>query len=411
MLVVPTLGIVVGWVVAELVAELDVIVAELEGESIERVLGATAGSVQVVTAAVATAMLTFMGVVFALTILALQMASSQFSPRVMRTFVRSRMTKWTMGTFMATFTYAIVLLAYIEPGNDEVAAFLPAIAFGVLLIGVFACLFLFVAYVNHVVRLVRVGQIINRITMESRLAIDQALVVPGDLREVAAPDLTGAVSTVTAERSGVLGGVDLRSMARLGERHDCTLELRVRIGDFVADGGPLVTLHGTDAPPIAAVRRTVFVDTERTMFEDPAFGLRQLVDIASRALSPGVNDPTTAVQAIDRIGELLSEIGHRADPPAHWLGPGGAVRVVRPVHDWDAFVRLAYTEVRRYGSDAPQVARRTLASLNDLLEGLPDHRHPPLLEQRRLLGETVAAEDLPEGDRTMMSVPDRSGIG
>lgn len=408
--VVPTASILAALVAAELMTELDQAVAA-GGEEFDVIVEVTAESVQAVTTAVAAAMLTFIGVVFALTILALQMAASQFSPRVMRTFVRSRVTKVTLGLFMATFAYSLTLLAATEPGSDTVASFVPVLGFVVLLVLVTATLFDFVGYVSHVVRLVRVGHVVHAVAAETRSAIDDAIPVAAGGTAVPAPPSEPRAGTVVAPRAGTIAAVDVARLAALADRADCVIVLHDRVGDDVAEGESIATVVGAAAPDPRSVQRCVVIDTERTMLEDPAFGIRQLVDIAIRALSPAVNDPTTAVQALDRIIELLAVIGHRADPVTHHLGRAGTVRVVRPVRDWATYVELSFTEIRRYGHDSPQVGRRLAAALDDLATALPSDRRPALEQQRRLLTESIAASGLPPGERAVLSIADRSGLG
>lgn len=412
LLVVPMVAIILALFVGDGLASVDRWLVENQPEDIEVVFDATAGSIQSVTSAIATAMLTFMGVVFSLTILALQMASSQFSPRVMRTFVRSRMTKYAMGTFIATFTYALVLLANIEPGNDEIAPFLPAVSFALLLLLVFVSLFLFVAYVNNVVRLVRVAYIIETVTDETHRSIRETAVPVSELREVDVPAFGQPDATIDAGGTGgVLGGVDVRRLARLAARSDCTFVLRARVGEYVGRGQPIVDVHGGEPPPAWVVNRAVFLDTERTMFEDPAFGIRQLVDIAIRALSPAVNDPTTAVQCLDRITDLVMAIGRHRDLPTHYVWETDTVRLVRPVHTWDAIVDLAFTEIRRYGFDSPQVSRRTRSALDTLLEALDPSRHAPLRRQLELLERDVDRSDVDTVEHRFYLAADRGGLG
>jgi uncharacterized membrane protein len=412
LMVVPTVAIIFAFVVADALTELDHWLIENDPDEIEVLFDATAASVQQVTAAIATAMLTFMGVVFSLTILALQMASSQFSPRVMRTFVRSRMTKYSMGFFIATFTYALVLLSNIEPGDDQVAEFLPAVSFAFLLILVMISLFLFVAYVNNVVRLVRVAYIIETITDETHKSILETSIPPEHLRQVADVPLGEPTSTIMAGgQGGVLGGVDVRRLTHLAHSKDCTLVLRARVGEYIGRGQPMIDVHGGDAPGTDAVNRAVFLDTERTMFEDPAFGIRQLVDIAVRALSPGVNDPTTAVQALDRITDLLMSIGHHGDLPTHYVWSDHTVRLIRPVHTWEATIDLAFTEIRRYGYDSPQIPRRVKAAIITLLEVLDESRHPPLRRQLDLLERDVQRAEVDAAERAFYLEADRGGLG
>jgi uncharacterized membrane protein len=149
---------------------------------------------------------------------------------------------------------------------------------------------------------------------------------------------------------------------------------------------------------------------ERTFVQDPAFGFRQLVDIAIRALSPAVNDPTTAVQAIDRISDLLAIMGTRPDPTGLRVDSEGAVRVKQKLRNFDGLLVLALTEIIRYGAGAPQVVRRLLHVLNELEGTLPTERHAVIARHRRLLDAAVAIA-LPAPFAAVASVPDREGLG
>lgn len=150
---------------------------------------------------------------------------------------------------------------------------------------------------------------------------------------------------------------------------------------------------------------------QRSVAGDPAYGIRLLVDIAVRALSPGINDPTTAVQALDRVIELLRLAGHVPDPTGVYTDRHGRARVVRESTAWTQLVELAFTEVRRYGAGSPQVTRRMLAGLEDLAETLPEGRQSALAEQRELLVAAVAAETTSSNERRIALRPDRQGLG
>lgn len=418
--VVPVVGLVGGWLLARVLSTraLNENLADWIDEWFGRLAGEdrswvwfSAATFQTVTATVAAAMLTFIGVVFSLSILALQVASSQLSPRIMRTFVRSNVVTWTLAVFLATFVYALTVLSAIQPGADGVRAFEPFIAYYVLLGLVAATLGMFVAYVSHVVRLIRIHHILDAVVAETHEAIEHTAARVVARRTVPEPVFdTAPAAPIEADRSGVIALVGIERLARLAERHDCVLVLCARIGDHVSAGLPLVDVHGADGPTAGEIRRQIDLGPERTLHGDPAFGLRQIVDVAIRALSPAVNDPTTAVQAIDRLVDLLVLIGRSPDEPVHWLGPSGdRVRVVIPARSWNDLVDLALTEIVGCGHGSPQVTRRLAAALADLVDVLPEHRHGTLVRWQGHLGAMVASIEPPFGPAPLG--PDRSGLG
>jgi uncharacterized membrane protein len=181
------------------------------------------------------------------------------------------------------------------------------------------------------------------------------------------------------------------------------------VGEYLAHGTAVALAHGGDLRD-RDVTRFFLIGGERTFVQDPAFGFRQLVDIAIRALSPAVNDPTTAVQAIDRINDLLGITGNRLDPTGLRVDSGGTVRVKRKLRNFDGLLVLSLTEIIRYGADAPQVVRRLHAVLDELESTLPIERQPGIARQRSLLEAAVSAA-LPAPFMPVASTPDREGLG
>ncbi|MFI6846665.1 DUF2254 family protein [Kitasatospora sp. NPDC050467] len=198
---------------------------------------------------------------------------------------------------------------------------------------------------------------------------------------------------------------------RPSRKHDAVLHLVPRIGDFITPGTPIVRVAGARPPRPRRIALAFDVGVDRTMHQDLGFGFRQLVDIAIRALSPAVNDPTTAVQSIDRIHQLLAMLVHESFGDLCFRDRAGAVRLVEPVPDWRCVVDLAFTEIRLCGAGHPQVTRRLAASLDDLLRIAPEHRRTRLIEQRVLLDRAVAENLSDPRARTFALVPDRQGIG
>ncbi|MEV8087237.1 DUF2254 domain-containing protein [Streptomyces nigra] len=403
-------GVFFVWVAAEALdaAIVDALREEGDYASLEELLRFSEDAKTVVNA-VGSAMMTFIGVVFSISLVAVQMASGQFTPRVVRLFVRSRITKATFAVFLATFVLSLLVLTSFDTTDDpRKVTTLPLVQSVLTLCMVALSLLLFVLYVNGTLRLMRISHVIARIAAESFRMV--ASMVPsvggGDASGLGEPTAWVAYGG----RAGVLRDVHIARLVRVARRHGVVLRLVPRIGDFVVPGTPLLAVHGGAAPPAGALRRTASVGVERTFHQDLGFGLRQLSDIALRALSPAVNDPTTAVQALDRIVQFLAALSRRPLDEAVHRDRGGAVRLVLPVPGWNELVDLGFTEVRGCGADSPQVSRRLLAGLDDLLLLAPPDRREPLLRHRELLRQAVEETAPNATDRAFALRPDRQGI-
>ncbi|MFI7346268.1 DUF2254 domain-containing protein [Streptomyces sp. NPDC049936] len=369
-----------------------------------------ANDAKTVVSAVGSAMMTFIGVVFSISLVAVQMASGQFTPRVVRLFVRSRITKATFAVFLATFVLTLlVLTSYDSTPDPRAATSVPLVQSVLTLLMVALSLLLFVLYVNGTLRLMRIGHVIARIAAESFRAA-ALMPAPAEDGETAG---TGPVTAWVAHegRAGVLRDVNIARLVRVARGQGVVLRLVPRIGDFLVPGTPVLAVHGGAAPPRRALRYTLSVGVERTFHQDPAFGLRQLSDIGLRALSPAVNDPTTAVQALDRVVQILAALSRRPLDAVVHRDRRGAARLVQSVPGWTELVDLGFAEVRGCAVGAPQVSRRLLAGLDDLLLLAPPERREPLLRHRELLRQAVERGTPAPADRAFALLPDRQGIG
>jgi uncharacterized membrane protein len=258
-------------------------------------------------------------------------------------------------------------------------------------------------------RLLRVPHVIDRVTRES---LDVLVQYRWAAAEHAPPAPVPQGLTLLHEGgSGVLRDIDITRLLKVARRHDTVLHLVPRIGDFIAPGTPTVRVVGGTAPRPRRIARSLNVGVDRTMHQDLSFGFRQLVDIAIRALSPAVNDPTTAVQAVDRIHQLLAVLVHTPGGDLCYRDRAGTVRLVQAVPDWQGVIDLAFTEIRICGAGHPQVTRRLCATLDDLLRIAPADRRPPLLAQLNLLERAVASHVADPDGRDFALTPDRQGIG
>jgi len=326
------------------------------------------------------AMIAFTGLVFSITIVVLQLTSGQFSPRVLRAFLRDRAIQFALGVFISTFVYAIVVQRAVT-GSADHHPFVPRIAVTGAFALVLASVGLFIFYIHHVANMVRVATIVSSLGVESRDLL-RSRYPAGQPTVSPLPDLGPVTRVIGAPCPGVLVSVNEKALVGQAERMGCVVVLAARVGDYLPRGAPLLRIHlGGDGagngPGVIDEPRLlaeVAQDTERTMEQDLAFGFRQLVDIAERALSPAINDPTTACQALDVLHDLLRRLAVRHLPSGRLHGADGSLRLIVPQYGFSDFVDLAVREVWHYGSDAAQVPGRLSAMLADLsAAALPEY--------------------------------------
>ncbi|MEV8479884.1 DUF2254 domain-containing protein [Streptomyces sp. NPDC051173] len=408
----PAVGLVGAAVTAVVALELDWLLIESlqrdgDYDTVSSLIDLADDTKSIITT-VGSAMLTFIGVVFSISLVALQMASGQFSPRVVRLYVRSRITKCTFAVFLATFLFALLVQASYQGDTDpRTVRTVPFISSIACVVMVMVSLVLFVAYVNSTIRLMRVSHVIDRIAWESFRVLDKHGAAGGEV-----PELGPVSAEITHRgRAGVLRDVNIARLVRVARRYGVVLRLIPRIGDFVVPGTPVLAVHGGTGPPPRALRYTVSVGVERTFHQDLGFGLRQLSDIAQRALSPAVNDPTTAVQCLDRIVQILATVAGRPLGALRHPDRKGTVRLVQDLPGWTNLVDLGFAEIRGCATGAPQVTRRLMAALDDLSALAPEGRRAPLRRHRVLLRQAVERTVPEPADRTFALLPDRQGIG
>lgn len=357
---------------------------------------------------IASSMLTFTALVFSITILVLQLASNQFSPRVVRTFLEERITKVAMAAFIATFVYAVAVLSQVRVAPDP---FVPGLATWVALVLVLASVAVFIRYIHRMAHSVRAITIITKIAEETRRGIDR--VFP----EHPEPPTTHVVATVPSREPdvalvhrgvpGIVTYIDLDQLVSCLEPPNAIVEILPRVGDFVTTGAELVRIWGTVCDE-ERIHACLALDIERTPHQDLGFGFRQLVDIAVRALSPGINDPTTAVQALDHLHDLMRRLTTRDVPDAICARRRQHVTVLHSVFDYAEYVRLTFEEIRTYAKSSVQVQRRLEQALVDCLSIAAPDRRGPLAEQLALLrAGQFRPEAVAESSRWSSAAPHR----
>src|SRR5436853_2237872 len=363
--------------------------------------GSPSGARQIL-ATIATSTVQLTGLVLSLSLIVIQLAMGQFSPRIVRSLLNDRRSQWAIGILVGTVAFAIFSIRRVGEGG-EVPGLTMLVAY-LLALASFAALLL---YVHHTGQSLRVAGLIDLVGDDLRDELDNRYGEP--LADEAGGQAPGVIP---ARRPGVVCEVDRERLVELAAAAGCRLELVPMMGDFVPSGAPLIRVEGgDDRLDRTAAARAVVLGAERTHTRDPAYGFRKLVDIAERSIAQPFDDPTTAVQAIDRLHDCLPQISGRQLPSGEWRDGEGVVRLRARQITWEGYVRLAFEELTLAGAGSPQVARRLFAALDDLLATAPAARRPPLERQRKLLA--AAVEDAYDDWRTAEAaqIPDIQGIG
>jgi uncharacterized membrane protein len=355
----------------------------------------SAGTTTELLGAIAGAAITLTALVFSVTMLVLQLSANQFSPRVLRTFLQDTTAQITLGVLVGTFVYALLGLRALDEPRDDQSSLTAAVA--VLL--ALASVGMFVTYINHISHKIRSTAVMKAINDETLQAIE--CLRPGD--DVDVPVLAGpATMTVDAPRRGFVVSVDIDELVRVGHGHDAMIVVEPKMGDFVTTGSRLATVYSADIDS-KRVLRSIVIATDRTTTQDPAFGFRQLVDIIEKAMSPAINDTTTAVQAVGHLRELLRVLAPVPLPDGLYADADGKVRLMLSAASWDDFVGLAVDEVLAVAGDAPRVRHAVEQMLLEVLEVARPERQADLRRRLRALHE-------PSGDGPARSPRNRAGV-
>jgi uncharacterized membrane protein len=352
---------------------------------------------------IALSMVSLATLVLTITMVVVQLAMGQFSPRIVQTFLRDRPSQLAIGLFVATFTHAMLSMREVQfDGDGQV----PGIAIGVAYVLVLVSIAMLVLYVDHIGRSLRVSSLIELVGDDTRRLLDVEF---GEMLPVAEP----LPSTILASTSGVLTSIDRDELVELAASADCVLHVVPAVGSFVPAGATLLTVEGN----VERLDRDAAIDCvelglERTLDEDVAYGFRMLVDVAERSLSESpFLDPTTAVQAIDRLHDGLRQLAMRVIPDGRHHDQTGRLRLTVPAMAWDAYVHLAFDEIRLVGAASPQVSRRLVAALTDLIDYAPPDRRPVLVEQLDLLQAAICELPRDRRDRHRSAIADGQGLG
>jgi len=342
------------------------------------------GAAQTVLGAIGGSMMSVISIVYSVMLVALSLASVQFSPRILGSFVRDKVSQHTLGIFIGTFVYCLLVMRAVTMDPPWVATW--ATALGVLL-GL-VCLLALIFFIHHIATGIQVTSIVERIGRETEEVIDD--VYPHE-QPVGVPARIEGGASVVAPAAGYLQLVDYDGLADVARQHGIVIHVTVEHGDYVARGAELARIAGADVPASAAEACAFAFDLGpmRTMQQDVAFGIRQLVDIALKAISPAVNDPSTATICIDRLGSLLAEIGRRPTGP-RVIADGTTVRVVATQPTFVDLVDLAFNQLRQYGRADLAVSIRLVGAIERVARSAPPDGREWLLHHAELIREGLS---------------------
>lgn len=354
-----------------------------------------------VLSAISSTMINVTALVFSITVVALQLASSQLSPRVLRSFMADRGNQVVLGGFIGTFTYALLTLRVVRSPLEERGGFVPALAVSISMLLALASVGLLIYFVHHAANGMRANVVMDRVVATTIAAADR---IASD--EQPAHDPAGATETVGpavarrtppaqigAGTAGYLRHVGRERLTKLAADHSVAIQVLPRVGDFVLPGEPLARVwpdSAVDAAFADDVRAGLALWAERDANTDVALGLTQLADIAIRALSPGVNDPTTAIQGLDRIAHVLGHLA-RNWPDAGKILNGDCLRlVVVPLRPFGELVALGFGAVVPHAADDAVVASHLAALARRVASLAPPERAAPLLAVADIAGRNAA---------------------
>ncbi len=406
------------WLVPSLILTISVVFAVLliEADSTgfwpwmvrwPRLFGAGAAGARGILSTIAGSMMTVVGVTFSMTLVTLALASSQYTSRILRNFMRDRVTQVVLGSFVGVFSYCLIVLRTIRGGEDS--GFIPSlsVSFGVVLsIGGIGVLIFFI---HHIASSIQASNIIASVAAETLVAVDRLFpdrlgegLVDDDEDQSAPPLPERSWQAVLVPGNGYIQSVDDRALLRVAGEHQTVVRMERGVGDFVVEGTKLASIALEDQPSrkiIAAVQSAYSIDRHRTVVQDAAFGIRQIVDVALRALSPGINDSTTAMMCVDYLSAILARLAPRPVPSSR-RHEQGILRVIAIGPTFASLLADSFDEIRDSARGNVAMLLRMLGALETIasLAAGPSQRRA-LRAQVEWIGEL--------GERSIESPCDR----
>ncbi len=375
-------------------------------------------SAQAYLSAAASGMMALTGIVFAMAFVMVQFSAIAYSPRLVLWFARDRMMFHALGLFTATFVYALFTLAWVDRGGTaRVPLFSPALV-GIMIV---VSMLMFARLMQRLGDL-QIGNVLHLVGDRGR-AVISGMFRPMDQKSAAprAPEAAAShaqlgSATQTVRYSGkprTIARLDVGALVSQARQAGGTIVMACAVGDTLVEGVVLLRVHDAATPlPEDALLGAVRLGRERTFEQDPKYPIRLLVDIAIKALSPAINDPTTAVQTIDQLEDLLRRLGASHLDAGYAADENGALRLIFPTPTWEDYLTLAFDEIRQFGSSSVQVLRRMRSALVGLAESLPsEDRVQTVRQYLEHLDRSIEASPFDVEDRRTALEEDRQGIG
>ena len=389
----------------------------LEQAYFPRASGISIASAQAFLAAVASGMITLTGIVFSVGLVMVQFGAIAYSPRLVLLFVRDPKLFHSLGVFIATFTYSLSVLLYVDRNGSGGVPLISGIAVAGLLS---LSMLLFATLVNGLSDLQitnvlhRIGDKGREVIRETFQRLDAKANGQSGRPGTGDPEPGPVVQTLTyVAAPRTIAKIDIDSLVGQGKQAGAVIVMACGVGDTLVENTVLLQVHGAKAALRESdLMRAVHLAFERTSEQDPKYPIRLLVDVAIKALSPAINDPTTAVQAIDQIDDLLRRLGGHDLDAGYAYDADGVLRLIFPMPTWEDYLALAFDEIRQYGSDSVQVMRRLRSALVGLAETVTDHtRTGAVVRYLKQLDAAVDRSQLTADDQQTARQEDRQGLG
>jgi len=353
---------------------------------------------QIIFSSIATSIMTVVSIVFAILLMTLTLASTQFSPRILISFARDRTTQWTLGVFLGTFSYC---MAALPAARSAPQPFVPVATVAGAMLLALVCVAWLIYFINHISQSISVNHIVDRIARETEQIIDELMPYPRAQLPIA--DHDGAFPEkdavgVPSRQSGYIRYIDVAHLLNLARTYRVTMQVERRVGQFVPAGVPILRVSKAERIPADGKEHllTAFdIGPTRTMQQDIEFGIIQIVDIALRAMSPAVNDPSTAISCVDQLSRIMIHWLGRAAPPSRYYAPPHVLRLVISWMTFDGLLDTAFEQIRHYAAADIAVSLRLMRAYRDIASSTANAEDRLKLLDRARRVTISCAEHLP----------------
>ena len=354
---------------------------------------------QVILAGIAGSIMTVVSIVFAILLMTLTLASMQFSPRIIVSFSRDRVTQWTLGIFLGTFAYC---MAALPAARSLPHPFAPVgTVLGAMVLAL-VCVGLLLFFIHHISQAISVNHIVDRIAAETEAMIDEMMPRPHRPNRAEDSDPlrpNPSEVAVLSHDSGYIRFIDTRRVVAVARHHRVSIRVLRRVGHFVPAGIPLMMVskgNRLTREGIAELHAAFDIGPTRTLQQDVEFGVLQIVDVALKAISPAVNDPTTAITCVDQLSRILIRFASREPPEELLYDPPGTVRASVGWIHFERLLEAAFEQIRMYSKTDVAVSLRLLRALGDIATSTDDQEFRRILVEQGLRVVSGCAERLGE---------------